>query len=338
MLHPDALLFKTCLVFGSEIYKEGVVLCQLVTIGICTKNAEKTISKTLETLLELEYPQKAIEVVVVDGLSTDETVNIVKSVLNRSNFKWKLFFDRGFGLAYARQMVVDTACSGLIAFVDADQYLSPTWLKKLVEDLSSHSNVAAVRGVQGLTSALSLPGTLENYIKFLNDTGCPREAEASSFAIGGSLFRKEAIVSVGGFDRSFTVVAEDTDLSARLIQAGWKILNCKTSIFYHISRQSWKELHKQYRGWGRGFALATRKHGCLFQEYGFLSLSISFLASFFFGIKYALKTWVHTQDLWCILIPFHCVYTKAAWTLGYREGKAFCKHNKNTMLLEKDFP
>jgi cellulose synthase/poly-beta-1,6-N-acetylglucosamine synthase-like glycosyltransferase len=304
-------------------------LCKLVTIGLCTKNVQETVNKTLETLLELEYPQKAIEVVVVDGLSTDETVNLIRSVLNRSNLKWTLLFDRGFGLAYARQMVVDTACSELIAFIDADQYLSPTSLKKLVKDLSSHSNVAAVRGVQGITSALSLPGTLENYIKFIHDMECPREADASSFAIGGSLFRKEAIVSVGGFDRSFTVVAEDTDLSARLIKAGWKILNCKTSMFYHISRQSWKNLYKQYRGWGRGFALATRKHGCLFQKYGFLSLLMSFLESFFFGIRYTLKTWVQTQDLWCILMPFHYVYKKAAWTLGYLEGK----RSVNTMTI-----
>ena len=122
-------------------------LWSLVTIGICTKNNEKTISKTLESLLELGYPKKMIEVVVVDGLSTDETVNIIKRVLNRSNVRWKLLFDRGFGLAYARQMIVENAGGEFIAFIDADQYLSPSWLKKLVKDLSDHHNVAGIRGV-----------------------------------------------------------------------------------------------------------------------------------------------------------------------------------------------
>ena len=151
----------------------------------------------------------------------------------------------------------------------------------------------------------------------------PREVVASSFGIGGSLFKKEAIVKVGGFDPSFAGVAEDTDLIARLIKVGWKIFNCKTAIFYHYSRESWGDLYRQYRNYGRGFALATKKHSWLFKKIGFLSLLTSLLATCLLAVRYVPKTYRVTRDLLCVLMPFHYMYKRAAWSLGYLEGKHY---------------
>ena len=306
-----------------RVFRKRVTKLSLpfVTIGVCTKNSQTTIRRTLESIAKLDYPTNLFEVIAVDGLSTDSTLAIIQEFARRVNLRIRILSDNGHGLGHARQLVVNEAYGNYIAFVDADQYLHPLSLKKITQDLLGHPDVAAVRGAQGLTArtlSFSIPASLENYIKHVEDIEASRVVKAAEdFAMGGSIVRKMAITQVGGFDSSFAFVAEDTDLVIRLTKAGWRILNSTTSIFFHQSRQSWSTLYEQYRDWGRGFAFVTGKYKGLFERLGSLDLLTSFLTSSIFSIRYIFKTYKVTKDLFCILMPFHYMYKRAAWAVGY---------------------
>jgi glycosyltransferase involved in cell wall biosynthesis len=280
----------------------------LVTIAVCTRNNEKTITRTLKSILNLEYLEKLLEIVIVDGLSEDNTLNITKDLLGQSGLRWKILSDQGRGLGYARQLTVENSSGDFIAFVDADQSLHPTWLKEALNELLSCPDIVAVRGAQGLTLGLPVQAALENYLKFVEDRETDREADVKYFAIGGSLFRKTPIVGVGGFNSLFTVAAEDTDLAVRLAKAGWRILNSKTAIFYHHPRTSWRALYVQYRNWGKNLLPQFRLH--------FFEFSISSIFLFFLCVRYIFKTFKVTRDIRCILIPFHYMYKRAALAIG----------------------
>jgi cellulose synthase/poly-beta-1,6-N-acetylglucosamine synthase-like glycosyltransferase len=287
----------------------------LVTIGICTKNNQKTVGRTIESIVNLDYDPNYLEIIIVDGMSQDKTLSIVKELLKNSNLKWRLFFDNGHGLGYARQQLVEKATGEFIAFVDADHYLHRLWLKEIVKALLSQSATAAVHGAQGLTPGLPLPATLENCIKSVQDQEVPIESDKKNFGIGCSLIRKKAIIQVGGFDSAF-ITAEDTDLAVRLSRANWSIINSKTAIFYHTSRQSWRALYIQYRGWGRGFALATKKHNGFFKKLSFFDLIVTYIFSPQ-GFKYMIKTFKSNRQIICIFMPLHYFYKYLAYSLGY---------------------
>jgi len=53
-----------------------------VIVGI--RNEEKFIEECIESLLDLDYPRDSYEIIIVDGMSTDKTPDIVRNILSNS--------------------------------------------------------------------------------------------------------------------------------------------------------------------------------------------------------------------------------------------------------------
>jgi glycosyltransferase involved in cell wall biosynthesis len=110
-----------------------------LSIVIVTKNVERTFERLLETLREQSYPRNKLNVIVVDGGSTDKTLEIIKkSKLNIKVYQGKKPNDpeacKGEGLTYAKGEIV-----GLI---DSDNYLPhKNWLKKMIVPLTENRNL-----------------------------------------------------------------------------------------------------------------------------------------------------------------------------------------------------
>lgn len=113
-----------------------------LSIVIVTKNVERTFPRLLKNILEQNYPKDKLHVIVIDGRSTDKTLDIIKnSMLNIEVFQGKKPNDpeacKGEGLTYAKGEIV-----GLI---DSDNYLPhKNWLKKMITPLiEDHSIVGS---------------------------------------------------------------------------------------------------------------------------------------------------------------------------------------------------
>lgn len=99
-----------------------------ITILIVTLNNERSISRCLDAIAVQDYPKKHIELLNVDGGSTDETGKILKKygfrVVN-SPIPKNAEAQRGVGLKEAR--------NNLIVSLDADNYLPHSqWLRRMV--------------------------------------------------------------------------------------------------------------------------------------------------------------------------------------------------------------
>lgn len=64
-----------------------------ISVAITTYNSATTIDRVLEALISQDYPHELIEVIVVDGGSIDNTLEIVKSFENK--FREAGFLDSG---------------------------------------------------------------------------------------------------------------------------------------------------------------------------------------------------------------------------------------------------
>lgn len=288
---------------------------QFITIGICTRNSQTTIASALTSIIKLNYPCEKLLVVIIDGLSKDETLSITKAILSKSALRWCLFSDDGRGLGYARQLLTQKSEGEFIAFVDADQALDPDWLSVSIDFLTAHPDAAGVRGRQGLTMGLPLAAALENYVKCIEDAHLGDEITVETFGLGGSLFRRQAIVDAGGFDPSFRLCAEDTDLAAKLFRRGWKIFNLKTAFFYHSPRSSWRLLYRQYNYWGRNLAAIQGRHGEVLGDLTLKFLNES-LMLFVLSFKYTLTACAATKDVRSVLLPIHIIFKRVAYGTG----------------------
>lgn len=270
--------------------------------------------------MNLDFPKEKLGVIIVDGLSTDDTLPIAKAILSRSGLRWEIVSDGGRGLGFARQFLISRAHTKFIAFVDADQTLYPSWLKKTISFLLSHPEVAGTRGVQGLTRGLPISAALENYIKHVEDTENLSEASPAKFAIGGSLFRAEAITEADGFDSCFASSAEDTDLAFKILKNGWKITNLKGAVFYHSPRTSWRSLYRQYNIWGRSSQFVIEKHRDSFEKFYGVKVVMDFLSQSILSVRYVIKVFDASRDLRSSFLPIHSAYKRAAFMLGYFSG------------------
>jgi len=120
-----------------------------ISIVLPVYNEEKIIENTLENLLELNYPKNLLEIIVVDGCSTDMTVKLVDK-----------FRDKGIelirekerrGVTEAVKKGVLSSRGEIILMTDAEALIEQNALNFLVEDLSDPS-VGAVSGIQVLAN------------------------------------------------------------------------------------------------------------------------------------------------------------------------------------------
>jgi len=119
---------------------EKLTSLPFISIIIPAKNEEKLIRSCITSLHALDYPKEKLEIIVVDGLSTDQT-DIVARELGAtviSNVKQIVSPGRNIGFENAK--------GELIAFTDADCIVDKNWLASSVKYFEQDETVACVGG------------------------------------------------------------------------------------------------------------------------------------------------------------------------------------------------
>ena len=107
-----------------------------VSFCIPTFNSEETIEMCLSSITSQNYPK--LEIIVVDGYSTDNTVNIVKK------FTDKIFFERG-PVGCARQKSIQEADGEILAVFDSDIIIPhENWLLNAIQYFNYSNKVSTV--------------------------------------------------------------------------------------------------------------------------------------------------------------------------------------------------
>ena len=154
-------------------------------ITICY-NAEKTIAKTIESVLSQDYEN--LEYIIVDGGSKDHTVDIIKSYENKK-IHWISEKDNGISDAFNKG--IKMATGDLIGLINADDYLFPHALANLT--LACHECTDVLYGN-------TIVDDQENELKLIKYAGSAEGLEYSlPFIHQSSLVRKKAYDQYGGY-------------------------------------------------------------------------------------------------------------------------------------------
>ncbi len=101
-----------------------------VSVIVPIHNAEKTLSRCVESILAQSY--KNLEIILVNDGSTDKSLEICQSFVNMDN-RVVVIDKKGGGVSTARNSGLRAATGDFIRFVDADDTLKPNMTEKLVE-------------------------------------------------------------------------------------------------------------------------------------------------------------------------------------------------------------
>lgn len=101
-----------------------------ISIAICCYNSASRIGPTLGALAGLESPRRAVELLLIDNCSTDETASLAKSEWDGLGCSWPLQIASAApaGLSHARVRAIQEARGDLIIFCDDDNLLKPNYL------------------------------------------------------------------------------------------------------------------------------------------------------------------------------------------------------------------
>lgn len=184
-------------------------------ITICY-NAEKTIAKTIESVLSQDYEN--LEYIIVDGGSNDHTVDIIKSYENKKMY-WISEKDNGISDAFNKG--IKMATGDLIGLINADDYLFPHALANLT--LACHECTDVLYGN-------TIVNDEENKLKLIKYAGLAEGLEYSlPFIHQSSLVRKKAYEQYGGYSEKYKICM-DYDFFARLYRGGAKFQFVNTVV------------------------------------------------------------------------------------------------------------
>lgn len=105
-------------------------------ITVCY-NSEKTIERTIQSVLNQTY--KNIEYIVVDGKSTDSTLEIIKKYQPIFQEKMKVISEPDEGIYYAMNKGIEYAKGELIGIINSDDYYEPDAVENMVNAMTDNS-------------------------------------------------------------------------------------------------------------------------------------------------------------------------------------------------------
>lgn len=243
-----------------------------VSIIIPVKNFERTIEKTFEYLLNVEFPRDSWEWVIADGGSNDRTIEIIKSWQKKYPFIRLVEIPNCPSPGYARNKALEVVKGDFLFFTDADCAPSKNWLTEMLRHFDEDAKIAAVGG-EVFTLKVDPNNLVEAWCQhFRFNMVAPRYGfikegyypdfpeEPNPIDIGGHkayffgtcnvAYRRAAMKEIGAkfWERP---TGEDMDLSYQHRSKGWKFYFAPLAKVDHMHRADLKLLRKVWVTYGQ---------------------------------------------------------------------------------------
>lgn len=239
----------------------------IVTVLIPAYNESKTIGKTIESALGLDYP--SLEILVIDDGSKDDTGDIARKLGVR------VLRQKNSGKAEALNNGISNAQGELIATLDADSFVAPDALLHMVGFFQDERVMAVIPTMKVLKGKGALVGLQYAEYMFSNLISKVLSSLDSNIVTPGpfSVFRASVFRELGGFDgRSMT---EDNEMAMRIQSRNYLIRSSRDAVVYTKVPESLGALFRQRKRWYVGYMENLRRYSSLLRpKYGELGIFV----------------------------------------------------------------
>ena len=229
-----------------------------VSVVVPAYNEEAVIARTIDSLLAQEPP--VLEVVCVDDGSRDRTLAVLHERYD-PNPRVRILGKPNGGKASALNLGFAEARGEVVVALDSDTLFTPETVARLTAPFSD-GRVGAVAGnakVGNRVNRLTRWQALE-YITAQNLERRAWDLAGAVPVVPGAVgaWRRKAVLDAGGFHED--TLAEDTDLTLRLIASGLRVVYAEHALAYTEAPERAKALLKQRFRWTYGVLQACWKH------------------------------------------------------------------------------
>lgn len=217
-----------------------------ITVILCTYNRCTDLAGVLETIARSEIANSiAWEVLVVDNNSTDQTCEIVEQFCQKYPGLFHYLFEPTPGKSYALNAGVAKARGRVLAFVDDDVSVEPSWLQNLTKELLREPSWAGSGGRTLAAEKFTLPpwlppGSLPIVYPHFDLGDQPTRMSCAPYG-SNMAFQKHMFGRYGGFRTDLGPSPksdiprpnEDTEFGRRLLAAGERLRYEPSAVVYH---------------------------------------------------------------------------------------------------------
>jgi GT2 family glycosyltransferase len=210
-----------------------------VTVIIVNYNSADLLYRCLSCLKQQTFIPHSIY--VMDNGSSDDSIRKAQEIAGVQFVNLGL----NLGFAAANNLAIKDCKSDYIALLNPDAFPEKTWLEKLISAVQTHPDAAAF-GSQQMTAGMSniLDGTGDCFHitgrVWRADKGAlcqhtsGKASEIFSPCAAAALYKRDAVLAIGGFDEDYFCYVEDVDLGFRLRLAGHKAMYVPDAVVYHV--------------------------------------------------------------------------------------------------------
>ncbi|MCX6711471.1 MAG: glycosyltransferase [Candidatus Woesearchaeota archaeon] len=270
---------------SKDLAKGPLTYFPFISITVPAYNEEKTIKKTIDSLLNLNYPKDKYEILVVNDGSTDKTKDIVLDLAKKHSII-NLINQTNHGKGSALNHAIRKSKGEFFVCLDADSTIENDALLKMLphfDDPSVAAVLPRIKVAEGSSNFIRRLQWFEYtntffYKKLMSNIDCVH-VTPGPFA----LYKKDILIKVGYFDEHN--LTEDLEMAFKLQKSNYKIIQLLDVNVYTNTPQNMKQFYKQRNRWYKGsfsnvinyrHMVFNRKYG----EFGLLQMPMILISAF----------------------------------------------------------
>jgi len=218
------------------------------TVIIPCRNEEKFIGKCLDSLVSQDYPKDKLEILVLNGTSTDKTKTVVEGYSRKHPFI-KILDNPSKTSPYALNIGIKNSTGELIIHMGSHSTYQSDYISKSVNYLIEYGadNVGGILITLPASNTLiakSIALVLSN--KFGTGNAFFRHGSDKPVwvdTVFGGCYKKKMLLKIGLYNEKLTR-SQDMEMNMRIKKAGGKILLVPDIITYYYPKSTFKEFFK----------------------------------------------------------------------------------------------
>ena len=243
-----------------------------VTVIVPCYNEERTVFRTIKSLLKLDYPKNKLHLILVDDGSTDGTLAILRRFEKKDNIE--IYHKENGGKYTALNLGLLNTKTEFVGCLDSDSLVHPQALKRIMSTFAVNINLSAV-----------IPSALVYNPRNILERAQKTEYDLIVFSkkmlgfLGGlhvtpgpfSIFKKKVFDELGPYRKAYNT--EDQEIALRMHESGYRIDSCHDAYVYTLAPNTIKKLFVQRVRWLCGFLynLSDYKHLLFRKKFGNLA-------------------------------------------------------------------
>jgi glycosyltransferase involved in cell wall biosynthesis len=228
-----------------------------ISVVIPTYNRLEDLRKCLEALERQTFGCSRFEVVVIDGGSSDGTLDFLEKFVPGTAMRLSYLVEPKRGAAAARNAGVLRSKAAYVAFTDDDCIPEPEWLSDLFDSFPRDGNCAGVGG--RVTPQAN--NIISRYIDYFRVSRAIEFGDTALYLVtANAMYRRPLLMAVGIFDERI-IYGEDTNLSLKLLKRGYYLKSLDVAVVRHKDPTDVYGLYRKFWCYGSGLAAVARLEG-----------------------------------------------------------------------------